>query len=120
MSTRTRAASALSSWFHAAAHSERVPSFLRSLLRIRYVALEPVKLRIFFSDVEPTVSDAWWLAWQLVLVWLRCMQFSYFSLVEQLIALNADDIFGCGVCGDFFLECEIQGLAPMLGSFAGC
>ena len=25
-----------------------------------------------------------------------------------------------GVCGDFFLECEIQGLAPMLGSFAGC
>ena len=66
------------------------------------------------------MSDAWWLAWQLVLVWLRSMQFSYLSLVEQLIALNADDIFGCGVCGDFFLECEIQGLAPMLGSFAGC
>ena len=38
----------------------------------------------------------------------------------QLIALNADDILGCGVCGDFFLECEIQGLAPMLGSFPGC
>ena len=42
------------------------------------------------------------------------------SLVEQLIALDADAIIGCGDCEDFLLECEIQGLAPMLHSFAGC
>ena len=42
------------------------------------------------------------------------------SLVEQLIALDADVIFGCGDCEDFLLECEIHGLAPMLHSCAGC
>ena len=44
---------------HAAAHSERVPSFFRSLHRLRYVALELAKLCDIFSDgmrVNP-----WWL-----------------------------------------------------------